>query len=150
RYVRLTALSEASGAGQSTSAAEIDLLGGTVAAASPGAGEWSATIGFPLVPVAAAMLRTGKLLTWSSYDPYNYGGGGKTVTATLNLTNGTVSQRTVTETGHDMFCPGTAMLTDGRVLVNGGVDSAKTSIYDPATDVWTTGPLMNIPRGYNA
>jgi galactose oxidase len=148
RYVRLTALSGARG--QWTSAAEINLLGGTVPAAGSNLGAWSGTTGVPLVPIAAAMLSTGKLLTWSSFDPYNYGGGGKTYTATLNLTNGTVSQRTVTETGHDMFCPGTAVLTDGRILVNGGADSAKTSIYDPATDTWTTGPLMNIPRGYNA
>jgi galactose oxidase len=150
RYVRLTALTEAGGRGQWTSAAEINLLGGAVAPAGPNAGTWSATIGFPLVPVAAAMLSTGKLLTWSSYDPYNYGGGGKTYTATLTPATGTVSQRIVTETGHDMFCPGTAVLTDGRILVNGGVDSGKTSIYDPATDSWTAGPLMNIPRGYNA
>jgi len=150
RYVRLTALSEASGGGQESSAAEINLLGGTVRAASLGGGAWGPTIGFPLVPVGAAMLSTSKLLTWSSYDPYSFGGGGQTVTATLTPATGTVTQRTVTETGHDMFCPGTAMLTDGRVLVNGGVDSAKTSIYDPATDTWTTGPLMNIPRGYNA
>jgi galactose oxidase len=150
RSVRLTALTATGAAGRWASGAEIDLLGGTVTTAAAGGGAWSATIGFPLVPVGAAMLRTGKLLTWSSADPYNFGGGGKTYTATLNPTTGVVSQRLVTETGHDMFCPGTAVLTDGRILVNGGVDSGKTSIYDPATDTWTAGPLMNIPRGYNA
>ena len=49
-----------------------------------------------------------------------------------------------------MFCPGISALPDGRILVNGGNDSAKTSIYNPATDAWTTGPPMTIPRGYQA
>jgi hypothetical protein len=54
----------------------------------------------------------------------------------------------VTETGHDMFCPGTTLLPDGRVLVSGGSSSQKTSIYNPADNSWNTGALMNIPRGY--
>ena len=46
----------------------------------------------------------------------------------------------MTETGHDMFCPGIALLGDGRMIVNGGRQRRPTSIYDPATDAWTTGP----------
>jgi galactose oxidase len=149
RYVRLTALTEAGGRGPWSSMAEVNLLG-AVPPPPPSAGSWSAPVGFPLVPVAAAMLRNGKILTWASYDPFTFGSTGKTVTATYTPSAGTVTQRTVTETGHDMFCPGTAVLLDGRILVNGGDDAAKTSIYDPATDVWTTGPQMTIPRGYNA
>jgi galactose oxidase len=113
-------------------------------------GAWTAPIGFPLVPVAAALLPNGKVLTWSSYQPDNYGGTGQTVTATYDPATGVVTQRTVTATGHDMFCVGIALLPDGRVLVAGGDDSANTSIYDPATDAWTTGPKMNIARGYQA
>ena len=55
--------------------------------------------------------------------------------------------RTVSETGHDMFCPGISILADGRVLVTGGDDSAKTSIYNPSTDTWTTGPSLTSPGG---
>jgi galactose oxidase len=149
RFVRLTALSEAGGRGQWTSAAEVNLQG-AVMTPPASLGRWSAPVGFPLVPVAAALLPTGRLLTWSSFDPYTFGGSGTTQTATYDPVAGTVTQRTVTETGHDMFCPGTAMLTDGRVLVNGGDDAAKTSIYDPATNTWTAGPAMTTPRGYNA
>jgi galactose oxidase len=116
----------------------------------PNSGGWSPPIGFPLVPVAAALLPNGKVLTWSSIAPDAYGGTGFTLTATYDPTTGVVTQRKVTETGHDMFCPGIAILPDGRVLVAGGEDSADTSIYDPATDAWTTGPKMNIPRGYQA
>jgi galactose oxidase len=113
-------------------------------------GAWTPPIGFPLVPVAAALLPNGKVLTWSANAPATYGGSGQTVTATYDPATGVVTQRTVTETGHDMFCPGIAILPDGRVLVAGGDDAANTSIYDPATDSWTRGPAMNIPRGYQA
>src|SRR5439155_1563184 len=96
-------------------------------------------IGFPLVPVAAAVLPNGKVLTWSSYAPDTFGGTGKTVTATYDIATGVVTQRTVTETGHDMFCPGIAMLPDGRVLVAGGDGSGSTT---PAGDRGQDGDAM--------
>ena len=150
RYVRLTALTEAGGRGPWSNAAEINLLSG-VPPNDPSFGVWSGGIGFPLVPAAAAQLPNGKLLTWAAYQPDRFvGGTGRTQTATLDLGTSAVSQRTVTQTGHDMFCPGTAMLSDGRVLVSGGNDSGKTSIYNPANDTWATGATMNITRGYHA
>jgi galactose oxidase len=42
------------------------------------------------------------------------------------------------------------MLADGRIMVTGGNNSEKTSIYNPATDAWTSGPNMTTPRGYQA
>jgi galactose oxidase len=149
RYLRLIASTEAGNRGPWSSAAEINLLGATDQPASS-KGTWAAPIGFPLVPVAAAVLPNGKILTWSSYLPDSFGGTGMTVTATLDPATGVVTQRTVSETGHDMFCPGISVLPDGRIIVTGGDDSANTSIYDPATDAWTTGPLLNIPRGYQS
>ncbi|MCU7727938.1 discoidin domain-containing protein [Actinoplanes sp. KI2] len=150
RYVRVRALSEAGGRGPWSSAAEINILGpsGSVA---PGSGSFSAPVGFPLVPVAAAQLPNGKILTWSAFQPDSFTGGyGQTVTATYDPKTGVVTQRTITATGHDMFCPGISTLPDGRILVTGGNDSDKTSIYDPATDAWTAGPAMTTPRGYQA
>jgi galactose oxidase len=151
RYVRLTAQSEAGSRGPWSSAAEINVLGpsGSVVAQR---GTWSAPVGFPLVPVAAAMLPTGKILTWSAYAADTFGGGpgGRTLTATYDPATGVVTQRTVTETGHDMFCPGISALADGRIIVTGGNDSEKTSIYNPATDAWTAGPDMTTARGYQA
>ncbi len=150
RYVRLTALTEAGNRGPWTSAAEINLLGPS-GSVTPSRGTWSAPVGFPLVPVAAAQLPNGKILTWSAFAPDAFSGGrGRTVTATYDPATGVVTQRTVTETGHDMFCPGISVLPDGRIVVTGGNDSAKTSIYDPATDAWTTGPVMKTARGYQA
>ncbi|AEV83893.1 hypothetical protein ACWT_2548 [Actinoplanes sp. SE50] len=150
RYVRLTAVTEAGTRGPWSSAAELDLLGpaGSVA---PKRGVWSAPVGFPLVPVAAAQLPNGRILTWSAFKADTFsGGGGLTLTATYDPATGVVTQRSVSETGHDMFCPGIATLPDGRIVVTGGNNSEKTSIYDPATDAWTAGPAMTTPRGYQA
>ncbi len=47
-----------------------------------------------------------------------------------------------------MFCTGLALLADGRVLINGGSNDKATTVYDPTTNTWTQGSLMNIPRAY--
>jgi galactose oxidase len=114
-------------------------------------GSWSSVVTLPLVPVGAAALSNGKVLFWAAYDAFAFGGDrGKTQTAIFDpATSSTVSVE-VSNTQHDMFCPGTAMLADGRVLVNGGSSAARTSIYDPASGAWTVGGNMNVPRGYNA
>lgn len=154
RYVRLTALSEAGGRGPWASAAEIDLLGDPgpqpPAQGDPSVvGRWGPTLGFPIVPAASAVLPNNKLLTWSAYAATSFGGAnGYTQTAIMDLTTGQVSQRKVENTGHDMFCPGTSMLADGRILVTGGSDAKKASLYDPRTDTWTGAADMNISRGY--
>jgi galactose oxidase len=149
RYVRLTALTEAGGRGPWTSAAEISLVP-SEPAPDPTKGLWGTPIGFPLVATAVAQLPDGRLLTWSAFTATSYTayGAGYTQSALFDPMTGVVSQRTVTETQHEMFCPGTAMLPDGRLVVTGGSDSAKTSIYNPATNQWTAGPNMTIPRGY--
>lgn len=117
---------------------------------SPGQARWSPVITLPLVPAAAANLPDGKVLLWSSDNRLEFGGGGSTYTALLDPATLAVTESLTSETGHDMFCPGTTNLADGRVLVNGGVDSAKTSLFDPASGSWSTGAAMNISRGYNA
>ncbi len=112
---------------------------------------WSQLIPFPIVPVAAANLPNGKVLTWSAYSPDNFGDDnqwGRTYSAIFDPITLATQSRVVTETGHDMFCPGTSLLPDGRLLVNGGSSSQKTSLYNPATNAWSSGPLMNIARGY--
>ncbi|MEU7603470.1 discoidin domain-containing protein [Streptomyces sp. NPDC041003] len=148
RYVRLTVTSEAGARGPWTSAAEIRLSG----PASPAVhGSWGRITGFPLVPVATAALPGDKLLAWSAYAVDRFGGSnGYTQTAILDLKTGKVTQRRIDNTGHDMFCPGIAMLADGRVLVTGGSNAEKASIYDPATDDWSATTSMNIARGYQA
>ena len=152
RYVRLTSFTEAGGRGPWTSAAEISVsVTNNFMPPTAGLGQWGITIDFPIVPVASALLDNGKILTWSSYSPDSFGGpNGLTITATYDPATGLVSQRTVVNTGHDMFCPGISINTAGRVVVTGGDDSSKTSLYDPVADIWVPGPPLNIARGYQA
>ncbi|CAG9181955.1 RICIN domain-containing protein [Cupriavidus pampae] len=111
--------------------------------------KWSAPVTLPLVPAAAANLPNGRILVWSAYDRFNFGGNsGQTYTAIFNPANGTSTEKLVTNTQHDMFCPGTANLPDGRILVNGGSSDSKTSIYNPTTNAWTAGANMVRGRGY--
>ncbi|MFZ0665395.1 MAG: discoidin domain-containing protein, partial [Acidimicrobiales bacterium] len=165
RYVRLTALSYAAGSGTSVTASDVTLYGMPQEEAASDAapeskpstnpsisGSWGSTIGFPLIPVAAALLPDNQLLTWSADadetfavpNTVNY-----TQTAILNLNTGVVTQVEVSNTDHNMFCPGVAILANGEILVAGGDTDDATSIYNPATDSWSKGPPMNIPRGYN-
>ena len=114
---------------------------------------WSAVTTLPLVPAAVANLPNGQLLTWSAYQPDYYendigSASGQTYTSVFDPVSGSASSVVVTSTGDDMFCPGTTNLSDGRILVNGGSSSPKTSIYNPATSGWVSDAVMNIPRGY--
>lgn len=122
----------------------------SMAVVQPNLARWSAVKTLPLVPVSAAHLPDGRVMMWSAEEKFSFGGSGRTYSLTFDPLSQAVSERLVTETGHDMFCTGTTNLADGRLLVNGGLDSAKTSIFDPTSGVWTTGALMNIPRGYQA
>ena len=49
-----------------------------------------------------------------------------------------------------MFCPGTARLADGRIMITGGSSSEAVTFYNPKSDQWTIGPKMNIKRGYHS
>ena len=51
-----------------------------------------------------------------------------------------------------MFCPGISMLGNGDVLVTGGSNAEKTSMFRQSWNKprWTAGPSLNTPRGYNS
>lgn len=153
RYVRLSATN-----GNVAIASDIKVYSTTFPAPAAGAGLWGPTIDFPLIPVAAAVQHdTGKVLVWSSFTESRFytgadgvNPGGKTVTGTYDPSSQTVSERTVTNTQHDMFCPGISVDASGRVVVTGGNDAPKTSIFDPSVGSWTSGANMNIGRGYQS
>jgi galactose oxidase len=120
-------------------------------------GQWSAPIAFPSVPVAAAILPNGKLMTWASWDRFSaYDGSGerwKTYTALFDPETSVITERIVTETRHDMFCPGTALLADGSLHVSGGGPDPQipaTSLFNPWTNTWTRVADMNSNRWYNS
>lgn len=154
RYVRIQALTEAGNRGPWTSAAEINIYRADSFTPPPnGRGKWGPTIDFPIVPVAAAVEpKTGKVLTWSSFAPdtFSGGSGGDTETATYDPSTSVVSQRTISNTNHDMFCPGTSIDGRGRLVVTGGNNAPKTSIYDRNSNTWIAGPDMKIARGYQS
>ncbi len=116
-------------------------------------GEWSPPVSFGIVPVAVSNLPDGRLITWSSQFPDTFleVGDGQTYTEIFDPslgTHGTALGSTVTQTNHDMFCPGINILSDGSILSAGGTSSERTSIYNPVSEVWTRVDDMNIPRGY--
>lgn len=151
RYVRLTATSEAGNRGPWTSASELNVNFAPTTAG--GTGQWGPIIALPIVPAAAFVeYNSGKVLTYASYRPNDFANAptGITYTATYDPSNGAVSERIVTSTGHDMFCPGMSLLFSGRAFITGGDDSTKTSVYDPTVDQWSAASTMNLGRGYQA
>lgn len=80
---------------------------------------------------------------YSAWSPNSFGGErGTTQFADYNYVTGSISQREVAETNHDMFCPGMSSLGDGRLVITGGSNAEKTSIYDPASNTFAPGPDM--------
>lgn len=157
RFVKIVVLTEASG-NQWASAAEIDVVSAPADAAAPSTnpfdfGSWGPTIDLPLVPVAIALLWGNfDVLMWSSYKDRAFlqVAGGQTVTAIYSPIRKTITQRTISNTDHDMFCPGTSMDLNGNIIVTGGKSNARTSIYDSRSDSWTRSTDMNIGRAYQS
>ena len=115
-------------------------------------GAWSGVIPLQVNPIAAALLPNGKVLMWSSNAQLTYEvdiGNTPSQTNTELFDPNTLSEVVGTEAPSDMFCPGIARLPDGKVLVNGGSSSPKTTIYDPVANTWMASGSMNVPRGYN-
>jgi galactose oxidase len=160
RYVRLTAQSEAQDpANQWASAADFRVYSpntsqnaGSFQPPPPATrGRWGATVDMQIVPAAGALASDGRVIFWSAYRPDLFGGGtGLTHTTVWDPSSQAVSQLVVSNTGHDMFCPGISLDVNGRFIVTGGNDNAKTSNYDPATDSWITAAQMNVGRGYQS
>ena len=90
------------------------------------------------------------MILWSANRQDDYrNGGGATWTATWNPDNNQMSEFRV-QTNHDMFCPGTALLDDGRVMITGGSNAGRTTFYNFRNNQWSIGPALKITRGYHA
>ena len=117
--------------------------------AEPSQATWSPVIGLSLVPAAASNLPDGRVLLWSAEQRLSFDDPGRTYTTIFDPATGASHRAPGHRDRHDMFCPGTTNLADGRLLVNGGINSGHTSIFDPVTSTWTAARTMNIPRGYH-
>lgn len=115
-----------------------------------GNGSWGSVINWtPHIPVTVATLPDGRLLTFASNQRTTFPSGPEfTYAAVWNPATGAFTE--INNTRHDMFCGGTAMLPDGRVVINGGRNTTVlSSIFDYRTNQWTAMPNMNDPRWYN-
>ncbi|CZS90726.1 related to galactose oxidase precursor [Rhynchosporium agropyri] len=118
-------------------------------------GAWGPVIQFPVIPAGAFVVsekpRSTRLLLFSAFKEQTFGyGGAKTQFADYNTETGVVSQRTISNTQHEMFCPGISAMQDGRVIITGGSDAARASIFDPSTNSFVSAPNMTMARGYQA
>ncbi|KAF4982967.1 hypothetical protein FZEAL_1537 [Fusarium zealandicum] len=153
RYVRLVAVSEVND-NPWTSIAELNIFkADSYSAPAAGIGKWGPTLDFPVIPVSGTVDPvSGKVMVWSSWRPDTMDGspGGLTLTSTWDPATGIISQRDVTVTNHDMFCPGISLDGNGQLVVTGGNQAERTSLYDPVGDQWIAGPDMKLARGYQA
>ncbi|KAH9878144.1 hypothetical protein J1614_003361 [Plenodomus biglobosus] len=147
--------SSASTASSTSTASSASVAPSTSASpiANTNKGRWSAVIQFPIIPVAAYVVPAdpapARLLVFSSYGARAFGGPtGITQFADYNFNTGAVSQRTITNTRHDMFCPGISLIDGGKIVITGGSNAEAVSIYDPATNQFTRAADMQIARGY--
>lgn len=160
RYVRLVVLSEAQG-GENQWASVSELYVYTPDSSldpddfqppDPAVeGKWEATIDFPIVPAAGAHAKDGTFVLWSASRPDDYpDGSDSTETVEWNPDTRHISKRTISNTDHDMFCPGISMDASGDIIVTGGNDNRRTSIYNPDDNEWVGAEDMNIGRGYQS
>lgn len=153
KYFRITATSEANGKSW-TSIAEIKAYQSQEGQKNTsGLGRWGLTINFPTVPVAGVVNPvSGEVTIWSAFAYDNYLGSpsDRISTAIWNVENKTVTADLVKTAHHDMFCPGISIDGTGKMIVTGGNAAKKTTFMDFASGQWSSGPDMNIARGYQS
>ncbi|WP_249384154.1 galactose oxidase-like domain-containing protein [Chitinivorax sp. B] len=119
-------------------------------------GQWSAPIELGgVVASSATLLPNGKILFWSGTGTHSFHQTGVYNTYTGTFDPATLQVSIKNEfTGHEMFCPGSVMTADGRVLVVGGggdlpIRNHVTS-YDYLSGRWYREANLAIPRWYNS
>ena len=76
------------------------------------------------------------------------GGSGMTRHALFNPSTNTARAFTVSNTGHDMFCPSISTVFNGDIVVSGGQNSEKTSVFTRSNNQWRSGGDLTHSRGY--
>lgn len=156
--VSATGLVTAVGPGTATIGAAYSTRKGTnvvtvTATAPPNLGQWSQPQNLGMLAIHGTVLHTGKLLLWGYPVGRN---GGPSPARLYDPVANTFTDATL-PFPVDIFCAGQSIMYDGRVIVTGGLDDFhypadsgifNTTFYDPATNVWSMGPLMNASRWY--
>jgi hypothetical protein len=123
-------------------------------------GQWT-TLSYqmPINPISATLMHTGQVLivSGSESDSYNNSTGSESYRiAVWGPTGTTGSSIAVQDVEYDVFCSGTAVLSDGRPLVVGGTSAYgvggggenRASIFDPATQHFPQSQNMSDGRWY--
>lgn len=100
------------------------------------------------------------MLAWSAAEPDDFyredryiiggGGTGKTSFAIWDPETSAATSLLVANTNHDMFCPGITMMPNGDLIITGGQNANRTSIYQLAKGTFVQAPDMAISRGYGS
>ncbi len=128
-------------------------------------GQWSSVISWPLVSTHAALLPSGKVLTYSTSDPTGARRDDPPTTTSSHdhsiadlwdPTSGT--HLSVNNTTTELFCSGAAFLPDGTLVVAGGNDGIPagatyagkkdTNLFGFASQSWTRAQDMAGGRWY--
>ncbi len=111
-------------------------------------GVWGPVINWPHIPVSAANLPDGRILSFSSNKEDAFPVGPEfTYAATWDPATNQFVDRP--HNSHDMFCGHLVMLDDGRVFINGGRNTVNTtSVFDANANSWSVIDPMVDPRWY--
>ena len=111
-------------------------------------GDWTSVIAWPHIPVSASNLPDGRILTWASNQTTAFPVGPEfTYSVTWDPATGQFTD--VPHDSHDMFCGHNVILEDGRVFVNGGRNTVRTtSVFNHQTNTWNQIEPMNNGRWY--
>ncbi|MEM7799605.1 MAG: galactose oxidase-like domain-containing protein [Chloroflexota bacterium] len=114
-------------------------------------GEWGPVIDWPEIPVSAANLPDGRVVTWASNRVNSFPGNRPEFAYASVWDPSDNSFISVNHNSHDMFCAHQVMTPEGEVFVAGGRNQGNspwTSTFDHNTDSWTVLPNMNRGRWY--
>lgn len=128
---------------------------GTIAVRPAGAGpeltgQWAAPINLGVKGIHSTVLPNGKVLLYS----YPVSAVGSDARLFDPATGGTTNVSINTQL--DVFCAGHSLLPDGRLFNTGGhvyqaafgLGIRNNTIFDPATNTWSNGPLLSEERWY--
>ena len=101
-------------------------------------GAWGPVLAWPHIPVSAANLPDGRVLTWSGSERDTWPTTEQTYSATWDPATGEFVE--IFHDNHNMFCAHLSLTEDGQVFVNGGrnqLNSPWTSMFDYRDNQWT-------------
>lgn len=113
-------------------------------------GEWGPLLPWPFIPVTAANLPDGRIVSFASNERTNFPVGPEfTYAGVWNPTTGEHTE--INNDNHDMFCAAPAMGIDGKPIFPGGRNSVRfTTVFDYENDAWVRVEDMNDGRWYAA